>query len=140
MKIIFSLMCMSLLLISSTINEQIHALENASPKERVALMNHIKEQLIEMNHAERMNTIASLQEKLYVKHEQNQQEDLGNGQNKSLCKESNKQAHRGRNLEPHERQEQMLNHQKREENRVRHQRENRLEQHNGSRRNSEGGR
>jgi hypothetical protein len=30
-----------------------------------------------------MNTIASLQEKLYVKHEQNQQEDLGNGQNKS---------------------------------------------------------
>lgn len=48
-----------------SINEQIKSLEQATPQERVEVMNHIKEQLIEMNQNERMNTIAKLREKLH---------------------------------------------------------------------------
>lgn len=78
MKIIFSLIVTTVLLLSQTINEQIHALEDASPEKRVELMNHIKEQLVSMNQEERMNTISILQEKLQGSHEQNPKEHQEN--------------------------------------------------------------
>jgi len=68
MKIVFSFLCMSMVLFSQSINEQIHALEDATPEKRVELMNHIKEQLIAMNHEERMKTIRTLQKELQKKH------------------------------------------------------------------------
>ncbi|CAA6826037.1 MAG: Unknown protein [uncultured Sulfurovum sp.] len=49
---------------TQTINEQIKSLEYVTPTERVALMNQIKEQLIEMNQNERMNTIEKLRAKM----------------------------------------------------------------------------
>ncbi|HHS93114.1 MAG TPA: hypothetical protein ENK82_07190 [Campylobacterales bacterium] len=70
MKIIFSLIFLSLFLLSETINEQIHALEDATPEKRVELMNHIKEQLISMNEAERMKTLGALKAKLHPKEEE----------------------------------------------------------------------
>ena len=82
MKIFFSLIITTVLIFSQTINEQIHALENASPQKRVELMNHIKEQLISMNHEKRMKTIANLQKKLQAKQTQmrsrHQRESLNN--------------------------------------------------------------
>ena len=57
MKIFYTLFMVVSILSSQTINEQIQALEEATPTERVALMNHIKEQLIEMNQNERTETI-----------------------------------------------------------------------------------
>lgn len=133
MKIIFSLICMSGFLLSATINEQIHALEDASPQERVALMNHIKEQLIEMNHEERMNTITALQEKL---HANNGHDTIESGQdiveNQDNNHESNEvKGNEAKNLEHHEIQEQMLNHHKVEEELHQHQKfdEQRLENH-----------
>ena len=64
MRIFFSLTLLSLFLYSETINEQIHALEDATPKERVSLMNSIKEQLVSMNEDKRMQTIETLREKI----------------------------------------------------------------------------
>ena len=64
MRIFFSLTLLSLFLYSETINEQIHALEDATPKERVRLMNSIKEQLVSMNEEKRMQTIETLREKI----------------------------------------------------------------------------
>jgi len=90
MKIIVLFIFITLLLFSQTMNEQIHALEYATPEKRVALMNHIKEQLITMNHKERMKTIHTLQKKLQVKHE-NQSHQSHSDENK---------------LEPYERHEQ----------------------------------
>ncbi len=133
MKIIFSLICISIFLLSATINEQIHALEDASPKERVALMNHIKEQLIEMNHEERMNTITALQEKL---HANNGHDTIESGQdiveNQDNSHESNEvESNEVKNLEHHELQEQMLTHHKIEDELHHHQKldEQRLENH-----------
>ena len=71
MKVIFSLIFFSLFLLSETLNEQIHALEDATPQERVALMNHIKEQLISMNEEKRMQTLGALRAKLQAKNEEN---------------------------------------------------------------------
>jgi hypothetical protein len=53
------------LLSSQSINEQIQALEEATPEKRVELMNHIKEQLIIMNQDERMETIDLLKSQLH---------------------------------------------------------------------------
>jgi hypothetical protein len=53
------------LLSAQSINEQIQALEDATPKKRVELMNHIKEQLIIMNQDERMETIHLLKSQLH---------------------------------------------------------------------------
>ena len=78
MKTIFSLIVTTVLLLSQTINEQIHALEDASPEKRVELMNHIKEQLVSMNQEERMSTISILQEKLQGSHKQNPKEPQNN--------------------------------------------------------------
>jgi hypothetical protein len=64
---LFLWMFLPLLLSAETINEQIHALQNATPQERVELMNSIKEQLISMNENKRMATLASLREKLQQK-------------------------------------------------------------------------
>jgi len=71
MRVIFSLIFLSLLLLSETINEQIHALETATPQERVELMNHIKEQLISMNEEKRMQTLGALRAKLQAKQNEN---------------------------------------------------------------------
>lgn len=67
MKIHFLLIFVSLFLWSQSFNAQIHALEKATPKERVALMNHIKKQLITMNQKERMKTLKALKAKLHSK-------------------------------------------------------------------------
>jgi len=64
MRIIISLIFSSLFSCSQTINEQIHLLEDATPKERVALMNSIKEQLVSMNEETRIDTINTLRKKL----------------------------------------------------------------------------
>ena len=74
MRVIFSLIFLSLFLLSETINEQIHALEIATPQERVALMNHIKKQLISMNEEKRMQTLGALRAKLQAKNEENHSE------------------------------------------------------------------
>jgi len=71
MKIIFSFIFITLLLFSQTINEQIHALENANPAKRVALMNSIKQQLINMKQEKRLKIITVLQKKLQVKKKHN---------------------------------------------------------------------
>ncbi len=64
MQVIVSLIFLSLLLWSQTINEQIHALEKATPQERVELMNSIKKQLVSMNAQKRMETIEALRAKI----------------------------------------------------------------------------
>jgi len=115
MRVIFSLICMSIMLISDTVNEQIHALENATPTERVALMNKIKEQLIEMNDEERMSTISTLQKKLHIKNKTNEHNDLDSSQNISKNQEHKSKASTNQNLEHHELQEQMSNHHQIEE-------------------------
>jgi len=67
MRIFFSLTLLSLFLYSETINEQIHALEDATPKERVKLMNNIKKQLVSMNAEKRTLTLKTLRKKLQHK-------------------------------------------------------------------------
>jgi hypothetical protein len=57
------------MLLSQSINEQIQALEEATPEKRVELMNHIKEQLIIMNQEERMDTIHLLKTQLHNENE-----------------------------------------------------------------------
>ncbi len=64
MRMFCSLIFLSLFLYSENINEQIHALQNATPKERVELMNSIKEQLISMNEEKRIQTLETLRDKL----------------------------------------------------------------------------
>jgi len=71
MKIIFSLIVSTVILFPQTINEQIYALEKASPQRRVELMNNIKKQLISMNQEKRIETIARLQDKLQGNHKEN---------------------------------------------------------------------
>lgn len=63
MKSLCLLMLLTLFSFAESINEQIQSLEGATVEERVAMMNHIKEQLIEMNQNERMQTIDKLREK-----------------------------------------------------------------------------
>ena len=127
MKIIFSLIITTVLLFSITINEQIHALEKASPQKRVELMNHIKEQLISMNQEERMKAIGTLQEKIQGNHNKNNQQHQS-----SMQRETKEQEHKNRNsikcnhLEQHEMRSEQLNlshnrrtvaiHQEREQN------------------------
>ncbi len=65
MKIIYSVLIVCSLLNSQSINEQIQALEEATPEKRVELMNRIKEQLIIMNQDERMETIGLLKSQLH---------------------------------------------------------------------------
>ncbi len=107
MKIFFSLIVTTVLLLSQTINEQIHALENASPEKRVELMNHIKEQLISMNHEERMNTISLLQEKLQGNHEQNIQEHQDTIEETKEQQPTNENSTEFHPLEQHEIDEQI---------------------------------
>jgi len=68
MKIFISLFILSNILFSQSTNDNIHALEKASPQERVRLMNHIKKELMNMTEEKRMRTIHSLREKLQAKH------------------------------------------------------------------------
>ncbi len=76
MRIFCSLIFLSLFLYSENINEQIHALQNATPQERVELMNSIKEQLISMNEEKRIQTLETLRDKLQhnseAKHEEHE--------------------------------------------------------------------
>jgi len=75
MRVIFSFILLSLFLSAQPINEQIHALQDATPEERVELMNNIKKQLVSMNAQRRMLTIETLREQLKhkdeIKHEVN---------------------------------------------------------------------
>ena len=103
---IFSLVVTTVLLFSETINEQIHALESASPQERVELMNSIKMQLISMNHEERMKTIGNLQKKLQVKHTQMNAETAHEHESQNDDRDEAKNEHQ---LEQHEMQEHMMN-------------------------------
>ncbi|RUM75863.1 MAG: hypothetical protein DSZ11_01430 [Sulfurovum sp.] len=64
MRLFLQFIIMTLLCSAQTINEQIKELEHAPPKQRVELMNHIKEQLILMNQEERAQTINKLRAKL----------------------------------------------------------------------------
>jgi len=96
MRIVFLLIFSSLLLLSETINEQIHALETATPQERVELMNHIKEQLISMNEENRMQTLSKLRAKLQDKHEESHLET-----SQTYCKD-NKNHQKGLHLKMHE--------------------------------------
>jgi len=65
MKIIFLFLFLSLSIYAQTINAQIHALEHASPKERVSLMNSIKKKLVMMNEDERVQTLGVLKARLH---------------------------------------------------------------------------
>ncbi len=105
MKTFFSLIVTTGLLLSQTINEQIYALEDASPEMRVELMNSIKQQLMSMNQERRMKTIGILQKRLQVKPSQQEQEHhhLVESQH-----EHNHKATRGLHLKQHEVQEQMM--------------------------------
>jgi len=96
MRIVFLLIFSSLLLLSETINEQIHALETATPQERVELMNHIKEQLISMNEENRMKTLSKLRAKLQDKHEESHVEI-----SQTYCKD-NKNHQKGLHLKMHQ--------------------------------------
>ena len=71
MKIAIILIISFSMAFTQTINEQIKSLESLSPKERVNVMNHIKEQLIEMNRNERMRTIEKLRAKMNPQPEKN---------------------------------------------------------------------
>jgi len=56
---------LSLSIYAETINAQIHALEYATAKERVSLMNSIKQKLVMMNADERVQTLAVLKARLH---------------------------------------------------------------------------
>jgi uncharacterized membrane protein YukC len=64
MKIAIILITSISIAFTQSLDEQIKSLESVTPKERVELMNKIKEQLIEMNQNERMNTIEKLRAKM----------------------------------------------------------------------------
>ncbi len=106
MKIFFSLIVITVLLFSQTINEQIHALEEASPEKRVELMNSIKRQLISMNQEKRMKTIGDLQKKLQVKHTQMGVENSHQSENENGHRDEAKNDLR---QEQHEIQEHIIN-------------------------------
>jgi len=118
MKIIFSLIFLSLFLLSETINEQIHALEDATPEKRVELMNHIKEQLISMNEEARNNTLDALRAKLQAKeeetpssnHEMGRHSDSKTHENHSMHSEH--EMHGEMMQENHEMYEQYINDQR----------------------------
>ena len=114
MKLFISLFIITNILFSQTINEQIHALEKASPQERVKLMNNIKKELMNMNEEKRMSTISSLREKLQAKHEETTHETTPqegsrekdfNPVEENHQNESEEHSH----LEQYEQQEQMMN-------------------------------
>jgi hypothetical protein len=117
MKIFYTLSLLVSLLSALTINEQIHSLEGATPKERVALMNHIKEQLIEMNQHERMDSIHLLKSQLHTeggeeeKHDSfSQEEEIHNHQlhqHHILLEEANEEREHQEleTLEPHHTEE-----------------------------------
>ncbi|HHH50930.1 MAG TPA: hypothetical protein ENK76_00970 [Campylobacterales bacterium] len=64
MRLFLQFILMTLLCSAQSINEQLKELEHAPPKQRVELMNHIKEQLILMNQEQRVDTINKLRAKL----------------------------------------------------------------------------
>ena len=76
MKLLFRLIIITAFLFSQTINEQLEELENASPKRRVELMNHIKQQLILMNEAKRMQTIRKMRAKLQPQNQNLNQQSM----------------------------------------------------------------
>jgi len=64
MRLFLQFIIITLLCSAQSINEQLKELEHAPPKQRVELMNHIKEQLILMNQEQRVQTINKLRAKL----------------------------------------------------------------------------
>jgi len=65
MKVIFLLIFVLLPICAKTINMQIHALEHATPEERVSLMNSIKQKLVMMHENERVQTLGVLKARLH---------------------------------------------------------------------------
>ena len=106
MRISILLFIITNILSSQTINEQIHALEKASPQERVKLMNNIKRELISMNEEKRMSTISSLREKLQARHEETTHE-MALQENSNQERFSHRE--RGSHLEEFAQQEHMTN-------------------------------
>jgi hypothetical protein len=86
MRVMVSLIFLSLFLYGQTINEQIHALEEATAEERVELMNNIKKQLVSMNTERRMLTIGVLREQL---EHNNETKDEANTHEQSVTTEEN---------------------------------------------------
>jgi len=93
MRLLFIIMLSISISIAEDINEQIKSLEEATPQERVELMNHIKEQLIEMNQHERMNTIEKLRSKLHPP-EKGMGVEVSQRQDKDKPQEAIKEEHR----------------------------------------------
>lgn len=60
-KGLITIVLSTLLLKADTINEQIEAIQKATPQERVELMNALKKRLASMNEEERANAINTLQ-------------------------------------------------------------------------------
>lgn len=98
MRLLFIIMLSISISIAEDINEQIKSLEEATPQERVELMNHIKEQLIEMNQNERMNTIEKLRSKLHPP-EKGMGVEVSQRQDKDKPKEAIKEEHRNAEAE-----------------------------------------
>ncbi|OHE05864.1 MAG: hypothetical protein A3G74_07240 [Sulfurimonas sp. RIFCSPLOWO2_12_FULL_34_6] len=62
--IILLIMGMINLVNAESINEQIEAVKNANPKERVEMMNRLKAQIAKMNEQERFNTLEMIQKNM----------------------------------------------------------------------------
>lgn len=114
MRMFCSLIFLSLFLYSENINEQIHALQNATPQERVELMNSIKEQLISMNEEKRIETLETLRNKLQhnceAKHEPNEVKNEMGNHNKMPNHRSVEERTSHENMFEHEEVSHMQNH------------------------------
>lgn len=66
MRVLWVLCWMSILGFSQSLDEQLSRLEEMNPSERVALMNQIKEELMEMNQEERLESIEKLRAKFHT--------------------------------------------------------------------------
>ena len=120
MKAIFLVIFITILTFSQSINEQIKALQDATPQKRVDMMNEIKRQLIEMNQEERSSTIEKLRARMDVKHEQNCEASMS---------EQHQEEHSDNMMESHVGMEEMHQHKNMQE--MQNNREQMLEQMEG---------
>lgn len=100
MKIVIMLMFSLSIAFTLTLDEQIKLLEHATPKERVELMNKIKEQLIEMNQNERMNTIEKLRAKMNPSKENGDTPEQTDGTTQEVSQHHRAEGNKGRHR-PH---------------------------------------
>jgi len=104
-KVIISLIILSILSLSQTISEQIHALENANIQERVTIMNSIKKQLISMNQEKRLEALKSLRMKL--KSKENNTHENATIETKVEAQHEEEKSHTSK---PHPKMERKKNH------------------------------